>query len=142
MCSGWSRHTKGRWQHRPGVDALGPDGGRDNAGEAQERRTRRLVQVERRRTEGDAKFMEDALGVSMHAPGESGTERPRGPLRRRTRSRGEQRSSSELLLRPTGCGPTVRESGVSVPSLEGQANITSAGVAASVETNGFRTLNL
>ena len=26
MCSGWSRHTEGRWQHRPGVDALGPNG--------------------------------------------------------------------------------------------------------------------
>jgi hypothetical protein len=23
MCSGWSRHTDGRWQHRPGVDAPG-----------------------------------------------------------------------------------------------------------------------
>jgi hypothetical protein len=142
MCSGWSRHTEGRWQHRPGVDALGPDGGRDNAGEAQERRIRRLVQVERRRAEGGAEFMEDALGVSMHTPGESGTGKPRGPLRQRTRSRGEQRSSNELLLRPTGCGPTVRENGVSVPSLEGQANTTSAGVAVSAETNGFHTLNL
>jgi hypothetical protein len=142
MCSGWSRHTKGRWQHRPGVDALGPDGGRDNAGEAQERRTRRLVQVERRRTEGDAKFMEDALGVSMHAPGESGTERPRGPLRRRTRSRGEQRRSNELLLRLIGCGFIVRESDVSVPTLEGQANTTGAVVAVSATTNGSYASNL
>jgi hypothetical protein len=63
MCSGWSRHTEGRWQHRPGVDALGSNGGRDNAGEAQERRTRRLDQSERWRIEDGAKSMEDALGV-------------------------------------------------------------------------------
>lgn len=30
MCSGWSRHTEGRWQHRPGVDARGVQtGGRE-----------------------------------------------------------------------------------------------------------------
>ena len=38
-------------------------GSRENAGETQERRIRRLIQVEYRRAEGDAKLMEDALGV-------------------------------------------------------------------------------
>jgi hypothetical protein len=38
-------------------------GCRGNAGETQERRIRRLIQVEYRRAEGDAKLMEDALGV-------------------------------------------------------------------------------
>jgi hypothetical protein len=36
-----------------------------NAGEAHERRIRRLIQGESRRTEGGAKSMEDALGVSF-----------------------------------------------------------------------------
>jgi hypothetical protein len=41
-----------------------PEAG-NNAGEAQERRIRRLVQVESWRAEGDAKPKEDALGVSI-----------------------------------------------------------------------------
>jgi hypothetical protein len=36
----------------------------------------------------------------------------------------------------------VRENGVSVPSLEGQANTTGAVVEASATTELFRTLNL
>ena len=43
--------------------------------------------------------------------------------------------SNELLLRLTGCGTTVRENSVSVPSLEGQANTTGAVVRASARTN-------
>jgi hypothetical protein len=43
--------------------------------------------------------------------------------------------SKELLLRLTGCGTTVRENSESVPSLEGQANITGAVVRASARTN-------
>jgi hypothetical protein len=42
--------------------------------------------------------------------------------------------SNELLLRLTGCGTTVRENSVSVPSLEGQANTTGAVVRASART--------
>jgi hypothetical protein len=43
--------------------------------------------------------------------------------------------ANELLLRLTGCGTTVRENSVSVPSLEGQANTTGAVVRTSVQTN-------
>jgi hypothetical protein len=83
MCSGWSRHTDGGWQHLPGVDAQGnrPKEG-SNAGQAQERRIRRLIQVEYRRIEGDAKLMEDALGISSaNTKSGSGTGKPRGSTR-------------------------------------------------------------
>jgi hypothetical protein len=99
--------------------------------------------VENWRTEGDAEFMEGASGVSSaNTTDGSGAGRPRGPTRRRVRPRGEQRSSGELLLRLTGCGSIVRESDVSVPNLEGQANITGAGVAASATTNSPHISNL
>jgi hypothetical protein len=68
-------NTDLEWTHWGYTD----EGG--NAGEAQERRIRRLVQGESWRTEGDAKSMEDALGVSiLQAPGGSGTEKPQGSL--------------------------------------------------------------
>jgi hypothetical protein len=113
-----------------------------NAGEAQERRAGRPVQGESWRAEGGAKFMEDASGVHRATPRRVGRGKTPRTKRRRERSKGGQQRSNELLLRPTGCGPTVRENGVSVPSLEGQANTMSAVVAVLTETNGFRTSNL
>jgi len=74
--------------------------------------------------------------------GESGAGRPQGPHGDVKGRRGSSEDPNELLLRPTGCGPTVRENGVSVPSLEGQANTMSAVVTASAEANGIRTSNL
>jgi hypothetical protein len=50
--------------------------------------------------------------------------------------------SNELLLRLTGCGFIVRENDVSVPTLEGQANIMGAGVAASATANRPQASNL
>jgi hypothetical protein len=79
--------------------------------------------------------------IAQHHDG-SDTGRPQGSNGDVKDRRGSSKVPNELLLRPTGCGPTVRENGVSVPSLEGQANTTSAGVAVSAETNGFHTLNL
>jgi hypothetical protein len=69
MCSGWSRHTDGRWKHRPGVDAQeNLAEARGNVGQAQERRIKQLVQGESWRAEGGAKLMEDALGVHLCTP--------------------------------------------------------------------------
>ena len=66
MCSGWSRHTEGRWQHRPGVDAPGNQAeAGNNAGQAQERRIKRLIRGESWRAEGGAKPTEDALDVHL-----------------------------------------------------------------------------
>jgi hypothetical protein len=113
-----------------------------NAGEAQERRTGRPVQGESWRAEGGAKLMEDASGVHRAHHDGSDTGRPQGPNGDVKGRRGSSKGPNELLLRPTGCGPTVRENGVSVPSLEGQANTMSAVVAVLTETNGFRTSNL
>jgi hypothetical protein len=98
MCSGWSRHTEGRWQHRPGVNAQGSIGRRENAGETQERRIRRLIQGGSRRAEGDAKPMEDALGdvLCMHQRASQAQENPEDPRGDAKRSRGEQQS-------PTSC---------------------------------------
>ena len=52
-------NTDREWTHRDQSE----EG--NNAGEAQERRTGRPVQVESWRAEGDAKLMEDAPGVSL-----------------------------------------------------------------------------
>jgi hypothetical protein len=110
-------------------------GGRDNAGETQERRIRRLIQGEYRRAEGDAKLMEDALGVVFTSTNERVRHRntPKTDLAT-GKVMGGAAKSNELLLRLTGCGTTVRENSVSVPSLEGQANTTGAVVRASART--------
>jgi hypothetical protein len=115
-----------------------------NAGETQERRIRRLIQDEYRRAEGDAKLTEDALGVvsCKHQRAGQAREDPEDQRGNTERSWGEQRRSNELLLRLTGCGSTVRENGVSVPTLEGQANITGAVVMASARTSCSHTSNL
>jgi hypothetical protein len=102
-----------------------------NADETQERRIRRLIQDE----SGALKVTPSSgrsRSVLFFASTNERTRRRKTPRTtwRHERSWGEQRSSNELLLRLIGCGSTVRENGVSVPSLEGQANTTSAVVEA------------
>jgi hypothetical protein len=144
MCSGWSRHTEGRRQRRPGVDAREGTGGREqrgrSPGEADQETGPGEELARRRRCRSSCR----ARLVFHHAstPDGSGAGTPRGPARQRARSWGEQRRSSELLLRLTGCGSIVRESDVSVPTLEGQANTTGAAVAAPATTNGSHASNL
>jgi len=86
--------------------------------------------------------MEDTLDVSLEHHGAGQTqEDPEGRVVTR-KAVGGAAKSNQLLLRPTGCGPDVRESGVSVPTLEGQANTTDAAVAASATANSSHTSNL
>jgi hypothetical protein len=77
-------NTDREWTHR------GAYGGRGNAGQAQERRIKRLIRGESWRAEGGAKPMEDALGVHCAHHERVRRRKTSGTERKRERSKREQ----------------------------------------------------